>query len=207
MKPLDIATLQNYFPATAGVIGSDALADCLAVFAQQAEPSITDFPTLAADQPAAKNYLYLEDLAKLECLTVLSSDAPMLPPMTATELGQVDDPVNLKLPVQPHVFILRSAWPIDEIWHMLAQSPAQTPPKKIGAKETFIAVFRDAQQEDSKVSVWPLSEGAYKFIEHLMSEPVFAFAADTALRAEADLPLDIVLMEMVDAKLFSSSAL
>lgn len=152
--------------------------------------------------PSVRDFPYVPDVARLEWLAHESYLAPAHPALKAEDLENVEDPLNMQLYLQPHVFLLRSGWPVDKLWAKVTQEGADLKGFEMAPEETFLAIYR----ENNKAAVWSLGEGAYKFFEHLQSSPAFAFAVEAALRAESGLALDAVLAAGVQAGIFSKQS-
>lgn len=158
------------------------------------------FPEYLARLPNLNQFPYVPDVAKLEWLAHESYLSPRRAPLTGDMLSAVEDPVNLKLRVQPHVFLLRSAWPVDRLWHEVSEHGEALKDFKFEAVETFVAIYR----EERRIGVWTITEGAYRFLEHLQSDPSLAFAAESAMRAENDFALDKFLATLLQLELLAA---
>lgn len=197
--------LKGVFPATTLLLGEEFMTAATREFIKSFPPGSgdmnsygADFPVFLAHIPSMRDYPYVPDVAKLEWRAHEAWLSPQKPPLTAEDLAAVADPLNLKLFLQPHVFLLRSGWPVDKLWAKVNQERSGLKNFEMKAEETFIAIYRDSMQ----AAVWSLSEGAFKFLEHLQADPSFAFAAESALRAEPDIFLDHVLAGALQAGFF-----
>ncbi|TAL28630.1 MAG: DUF2063 domain-containing protein [Alphaproteobacteria bacterium] len=199
--------LKDVFPVTTILLGEKFLNFAGREFIRAFPPESGDmngygglFPEYLARLPNLNQFPYVPDVAKLEWLAHESYLSPRRAPLTGAMLAAVEDPVNLKLHVQPHVFLLRSAWPVDRLWHEVSEHGEALKDFKFEAAETFAAIYR----EERRIAVWTITEGAYKFLEHLQSDPALAFAAETAMRAEGDFPLDKFLATLLQLELLAA---
>ena len=199
--------LKDIFPVTTLLLGDKFLNYAGAEFIRSFPPDSGDmngygagFPAWLSRLPQLNQFPYVPDIAKLEWLAHESYLSPRKPALTGAMLEAADDPVNLKLRLQPHVFLLQSAWPVDKLWHEVTAKGAALEGFKMEAADTFAAVYR----EDRRVAVWTITEGGYRFLEHLQTDPRLAFAADAAMRAESALPLDKFLATLLQLELLAA---
>jgi hypothetical protein len=106
----------------------------------------------------------------------------------------------IELKLQPHVQILRSAWPVDKLWEEVNAKGAELHGFKMQAAETFVAIYR----EESRIAIWSITEGGFRFLEHLQSSPNLPLAAEAGLRAEPALHLDLLLATLLQQKLLAA---
>jgi hypothetical protein len=85
------------------------------------------------------------------------------------------------------------------LWHEVSNKGDDLKDFKLEAADTFAAVYR----EERRIAVWTITEGGYKFLEHLETDPRFAFAAESAMRAESGFPLDKFLAMLLQLELLS----
>ncbi len=161
-----------------------------------------DYPEFLKRLPNMRDYPYVPDMAQLEWLAHEAYLSPVKPALTADDLSDVEDPVNMRLHVQPHVMLLRSGWPVDKLWERINAEGKDLKDLSLAPQETFVALYR----EEGKIALQPLTEGSFKFLEHLQSNPSFAFAAEAAIRHETAIALDQMLARMVQEKIFSKNA-
>lgn len=197
--------LKGVFPVTTILLGDAFMHQAAHEFIKTFPPDSGDmngyggdFPAFLGHIPALRRYPYVPDVAKLEWLAHESYLSPVRPPLTAEDLAAEKDPLNMKLHLQPHVFLLRSGWPVDKLWARITKEGKDLKDFALKPEETFVAVYR----EEKQVAVWSLNEGGWKFLEYLQSDPSLAFAAEAALRAEPSLPLDLFLAQGVQAGIF-----
>lgn len=197
--------LKGVYPVTTLLVGDKFMDFACHEFSDSFPPQSADmnafgegFADFLGHIPSVRDFPFVPDVARLEWAAHESYLAPAHPPLTAKDLESVEDPLNMQLHLQPHVFLLRSGWPVDKLWAKVTQEGAALKGFEMGPEETFLAIYR----ENGKAVVWSLGEGAYKFLEHLQSSPAFAFAAQAALNAESGLALDAVLAAGVQAGIF-----
>lgn len=197
--------LLSVYPVTTRLLGVDFMKQTAVEFIQRFPPESGDmnlygdgFGDFLGYIPALGKYPYLPDTARLEWLCHAASVAPAEPVLSAEDLANVADPLNMKLYLQPHVRILRAGWPVGRIWDTLSGDKPVELPLDIKPEETFIVVT----QGETGVVVRDISEGAYAFIERLSLDPSFAFAAQAAIHVESDLALDRFLALAVAGGLF-----
>jgi hypothetical protein len=197
--------LKGVYPVTAALLGDKFTDFACHEFGNAFPPQSADMNAFGAGFadflsyiPAVRDFPYVPDVARLEWAAHESYLAPAHAALKAEDLEKVEDPLNMRLFLQPHVFLLRSGWPVDKLWARVTREGAGLKGFEMAPQETFLAIYR----EGNKAAVWSLGEGAYVFFEYLHSSPVFAFAAEAALRADSTLPLDTVLAAGVLAEIF-----
>jgi len=200
--------LKDSFPVTTILLGDKFMNYAAFEFIKAHPPASGDmnsygieFPQYLANMANLKSFPYVPDVAMLEWLAHEAYMSPRRPPLKAETLAGVTDPLNMKLYIQPHVYLLRSGWPIDDLWAAISEQGADLSGQSIEPRETFIAVFR----EESKIAVWSVSEGGYKFLENLQSDTSFAFAAQAGIRAEPGLVLDKLLVALLQQQLLAAA--
>lgn len=186
--------LRDIFPVTQKLVG-EAFFDTAARDFLQAFPPATgdlndyggDFPAFLARLPGLQPHPYVPDMARLEWLAHEAYLSPRLPAMDTVMLAAAaQDPLTLRLTLQPHIHLLRSGWTIADLWQTVTEGGDTPPEGSLRPQESFTALFRD----DRRIAVWTLSEGGYAFLEHLQISPDFARAATAAMQAEDGFALD-----------------
>lgn len=200
--------INQAFPVTALLLGEKFMAFAVNEFTGIAPPDSGDmnaygagFPEFLEHLPNLNQFAYVPDVARLEWLAQEAYLSPRRAPLTAEDLAAVEDPVNLKLHLQPHVKLLRSGWPVDKLWNRVTEEGAALKDFEMKPAETYAAIFRAGDN----ISVWSISEGGYRFLEYLQSEPTFAFAAEAGMRAEPDLSLDRLLATLMQQNLLAKN--
>ncbi len=201
--------LKDSFPVTTILLGEKFMNFAAREFITAFPPVSGDmngygleFPQFLANLPNLNKFPYVPDVAMLEWLAHEAYMSKRLPALKGEMLAGVKDPLELKLHLQPHVHLLRSGWPVDDLWAAINEEGADLSGQSINPRETFIVVFR----EETKIAVWSVTEGGYTFIEHLQSKPDFAAAATAALKAEPALVLDKLLVALLQQQLLAMPA-
>ncbi|MDI1229247.1 MAG: DNA-binding domain-containing protein [bacterium] len=201
--------LNQTFPVTALLLGEKFMDFAVSEFVNIAPPDSGDmnaygagFAEFLEHLPNLNQFAYVPDVARLEWLAQEAYLSPRSTPLTAQDLAAVEDPVNLKLHLQPHVKLLRSGWPVDKLWSRVTEEGNALKDFEMKPAETYAAIFRAGDN----ISVWSISEGGYRFLEYLQSDPVFAFAAEAGMRAEPDLSLDTLLATLMQQDLLAKNA-
>lgn len=197
--------LKNTYPVTTVLLGVEFMDYVCHAFSEITPLKTGDrtdygagFADFLARFPAMRDYPFVPDTTRLEWLAHESGHAAEHPALDANALATVSDPLTLHLRLQPHVRLLRTGWPVDDLWQKISEHGEKLKDYELKPAETFIVVCRSGD----KVAVWSLSEGAYRFIEQLEISPSFALAADAALRVERGLALDQLLARLVTQKIF-----
>ena len=198
--------LRGVYPVTTLLLGDEYMNQSASAFIRQSPPQSGDmngygsgFADFLDRLPGLKDYLYVPDVARLEWLAHESYLSPRFAPLTAEELSVTDDPLQMKLFLQPHLYLLRSGWPVARLWSAITEKGADLAGLTIVPEECFAIVYR----ENDKVVIWSISEGGYVFLENLQQNASFALAAEAALRAEPDMALDVALAQLVQSNLFT----
>ncbi|HYD19168.1 MAG TPA: DNA-binding domain-containing protein [Patescibacteria group bacterium] len=201
--------INQVFPVTALLLGEKFMAFAADEFVGMAPPDSGDmneygaqFPEFLEHLPNLNQFAYVPDVARLEWLAQEAYLSPRLPPLTQADLAAVKDPVNMVLPVQPHLQLLRSGWPVDRLWTRVTAEGEKLKDFEMKPAETYAAIFRTGDS----IRVWSITEGGYRFIEHLKSDPRFAFAAESGYRAEPSLALDKLLATLLQQELLVKTA-
>lgn len=202
--------LKDTFSVTTVLLGEEFMAYAAHEFILAAPPEGgdmnaygADFSTFLGHMPNVNKFAYVPDVARLEWLAHEAYMSPRVPVLIGQDLAAVADPVNLQLYLQPHVQLLRSAWPVDKLWSRVNEEGSHLKDFEMKPVETFAAIFRAGDKIGDKISVWSITEGGYRFLEYLQSGPSFAFAAEAALRAEPELSLDRLLAALLQQGLLA----
>lgn len=196
--------LLDTFPVTAILLGPQFFNQSVDEFIKSFPPEEGDmnaygagFPEYIDHLPNMNKYAYVPDVARIEWFSQESYMSPVDQPLTGADLAAARDPGTIRLRMQPHVRILRSSWPVDELWSRITEEGAELKDYVIKPEETFAAIFRDGK----RVSVWSITEGIHRFIEHLQMHPSLAAAAEAALKTEPELALDKLLATLLQQEL------
>jgi len=202
--------LKDAFPVTTILLGEEFMAYAAHEFVAAAPPEGgdmnsygRDFPDFLGHMPNVNKFAYVPDVARLEWLAREAYLSPRGPAISGQDLNAIPDPMTLQLYLQPHLYLLRSGWPVDKLWSRVNEEGADLRDFEMKPVETFAAIFRTGKNIGDKISVWSITEGGYRFIEHLQSGPSFALAAEAALRAEPQLALDRLLAALLQQGLLA----
>ena len=193
------------YAVTAILLGDDFMHQSCDQFIKLSPPASGDLNEYGADfadflthLPNMRDYAFVPDTARLEWLAHECYLSARVPALGADDLGAVADPLNMQLPLQPHVRLLRSGWPVDALWSQVNTHGSDLKDFALKPTETYVMIYRN----EKTVGIRSISEGAYVFLEYLQLDPRFAFAAEAAMRAEPRLKLDETLASMVAAQIF-----
>jgi hypothetical protein len=199
--------LKDIFPVTTVLLGEKFMNFACREFVLAFPPEGGDmngyggaFPAFLKHLPNLNQFPYVPDVALLEWLAHEAYLSPRVSPLTGAMLEAADDPLNLKLPLQPHVYLLRSAWPVDRLWSEVSAHGEQLKDFTLKTEETFAAIYRDKD----RIAVWRISEGGFRFLEHLQADPRLAFAAEAAARAEPGFDLGNFLAALLQLELLAA---
>lgn len=199
--------LKDTFPVTTLLLGDKFMSFAAHEFIKSFPPDSADmnaygaqFPDFLDHLPNVNDFAYVPDTARLEWLAHEAYMSPRHPALTGADLAAAEDPMSLELKLQPHVQLLRSGWPVDKLWHRVNEEGADLKGFEMKAEETFCAIYR----ADDRISVWSLTEGGYRFIEHLQSAPSLPLAAEAAMRAEPGVALDKLLAGLLQQELLAA---
>lgn len=206
------ATLSREFPATAFLLGKEMMAEVAKNYAAPVNAQdnpLSDFPFYLRRLSALRDYPYVADIAALEYAAQRATLSPVLPALTPQDLEAIKDPLNMQLYVQPHVHLLRAGWPVDKLWADIQSQGSALSSITLAPQESFIVVYRarNGDGDDDGAAIWPVGECGYALLENLQLNPAFAFAAEAALRAQADGRLDLAMAESVARGLFARKPL
>ncbi len=201
--------LRETFPVTTILLGEKFMDFAAHEFIKAAPPESgdmnaygADFPDFLDHFPNVSQFPYVPDVARLEWLAHEAYMSPRATPLTGVDLATAADPMELQLHLQPHVHLLRSGWPVDKLWSRVNEEGAALKGFEMKPTETFAAIFRAGD----RISVWSITEGGYRFLEHLQSTPSLPPAAEAALRAEPELSLDKLLATLLQQGLLAKLA-
>lgn len=152
-----IEALETGFPALRTLIGPQRFRALSVLFLRQSPPSDPRVMLYGDAMPAfltgfgpLAEYPYLPDVARLEmalCHSYHAADAAPLPPQALVDLGE--DLATAQLQLAPATLLLRSAWPVLDIWSSATQG---TPPPKTGTAQTVLITRPDYDPVPTLVS-------------------------------------------------------
>ncbi len=162
-----IDAMATGFPAVQALLGEDYFRALAAEFVRANPPTSPilahygeAFPLFVAEFPPLAKYVYMPDVARLELSRRDSCNAADMQPRAAEQLAVIDQNLLMSVVPQPHpsLRLLRSDWPIDDIWH--ANSDAlNTRQADIQLGPQCVMLMRPALE----VQQYVLSEDAYLF--------------------------------------------
>ena len=169
------------FPTVAKILGAEPFErlaqDYLRAFPSE-RPSVRHLGRAMAEFIGSRSDLpsYLADLAQLEWAMIDAFDAPNSSPLTAESLREIEAErwPNLKFTLIPGLRVIRSGWPIHELW-------SNEEPGAIPAAPTVLRVWRGRDCQVRRESMEPREAEALK---RLMSGASFTMICD----AYGDLP-------------------
>ncbi len=194
-----IRALASGFPATEAIVGTEFFVAMAAIYVRvspPASPVLLDYGAtlpefIAGFEPVAE-LPYLADVARLELgytRAFHAADAAPLPPgrlndIAARRLGA------LRLALHPSAQILRSAYPVADIW---AMNTGRAPLQEI---EDWIAQDILLLRSQYNVAVAVLAPGEAEFLQHLQVGATLEQAAIAALADADDFDLGAALAAM-----------
>ncbi len=133
-----------------------------------------DFPQFLADAPQLTHLGYLPDVARLELAIRRSYHAADAPPIDPERMGDIPPEALLQASIRfaPAVHLLRSDWPIHDIWQFNTNDNAAKP--QAGAQDVLIT----RPEFDPLVLLLP--NGGADWIQSLMQGNNIAAALDAA---------------------------
>lgn len=171
--------LELGFPAVRSLIGQDNFKTISAVFLRRTPPSDPrmmlygkEFPAFLDAFEAVSHIPYLADVARLEQAqreAYHAADAPAFSPGTLAQLAP-EDLATARFGIAPAVRLVRSRWPVHDIWRFASDHTAQKP----AAKPQDVLVTRPAFDPDLQV----LPGGGAAFLTALMAGHPLGRACD-----------------------------
>lgn len=186
--------LKTGFPVIAKLLGEANFKPIAGVYLRQSPPQSplmmhygADFPAFLRAFPALQKLGYLGDVAEVELALRRAYHAADVSPIAAETLFAFapDALITLRFSIAPSVQLLRSSWPIYDLWAY--NSLPNHPRPSAGAQD--VAIFRP--EFDPKPHLLP--PGCATFIEALASGDTLGEAAETASTAAAGFDLSQAL--------------
>jgi hypothetical protein len=183
-----VKTLRLSFPTVERLVGSDFFGGAASLFAQ-AHPATSaylneyggEFPSFLAGLSQCASLVYLPDVAQLDWAVARALQAPDALPLPADALAQrVESAHSLCFVAHPSVSLVRSAFPIHQIWRaVLARDEAGLASIDLAAGAAHLIVQRIAEE----VEVLAIDSEEWLFSEALLTGMPFGHAIE---RAEVD---------------------
>ncbi len=187
------------FPATEAIVGPEFFAAMAAVYVRVSPPVsavLLDYGTtlpefLAAFEPVAE-IPYLPDVARLELAYTRAFHAADATSLPASRLGEIaaDRIGTLRVMMHPSLQILRSEYPVAEIW---AMNTGRAP---LGEIENWTAQDILLLRPQYEVAVSVLAPGEAEFLRRLQTGVTLEQAATAALTDADDFDLAAALAAM-----------
>lgn len=188
--------LATAFPLVRKLIGAQAFASVGSQFVRACPPSSplmmhygVDFPAFLEGVAPLKRYGYLPDCARLDLALRRSYHAADSLPVRPSVFCDAAAVAGLKLRPAPSTILLRSAWPLFDLWRF-NQIPGSPAPR--AAAQDVIVV-----RQDFDPAPHLLPPGAARWLGHLEEGLPFAEASERAVAAEADFDLAEALTLML----------
>ncbi len=144
-------------------------------------------PKFLAGAPIAKQLPFLPDLARLEWAVCRAFHAHEQAPIDASRLANLspDALAGSTLAFQPSVCVIRSAWPILDLWQA-RETPREQIDIELVDRPHIVLLSRD----DVHVHVEPISEPQARLLEQLLAGATLAHACASAASAGTE-PLPV----------------
>jgi hypothetical protein len=204
------AALGDKFPASAWLVGAEAMREAAAGYARlhpPLQPCIAeygrDFPTFLARHPRAAGLPYVQSFAQLEWAVAQASIAIDARPLSWTELAAcgAERLVDSTLALQPGVHYVRADWRIDELMQTYLSGVAP---------ERFVLVDADTAIEvrgaRGTFKLARLDTATFAFRATLSVGRTVGEAADAALVLDHGFDPGSALRALIDAGLVTASA-
>ena len=182
--------LELSFPAVVKLLGEKNFKGLAGIFLRQHPPETpimmqygAAFPDFLARFEPLAHIGYLPDVARLEQAVRVSyhaADADPIDPGTLQALPP-ERLATARLELSPALQLVRSPWPIHQIW---AYNLEEAAPKPTGGAQDVLILRPEFDPE-----LFPISPGAASFIVALMRDNTLEDAAETAASAEDNFDL------------------
>lgn len=191
--------LHEGFPAVASLLGKENMDGLAGIYLRQHPPSSplmmhfgAEFPAFLAEMQQLSHLGYLPDVARLELALRRSyhaADAPALPAERLACLSP-EDLMRARLHLAPSVELVRSDWPLFDIWRFATQPDAQKPQ----ADPQDVLVTRPEFDPIPHA----LPPGSADWIAALTADRSISEAYDAALKTTPDFDLSTPLALLID---------
>jgi hypothetical protein len=197
--------LCDKFPATAWLIGAEAMREAARAYARlhpPRQPCIAeygrDFPQLLGGHPRAGRLPYVRSFAELEWAVAQASIAVDAPPLSWTALAAcgTECVIETRLALQPGVHYVRADWRIDEL--MQAYLSGVAPERFVLADAATRIEVRGAR---GTFRFARLDAATFAFRTTLAAGRTVGEAADAALNLDRGFDPGSALRVLVDAEL------
>ena len=182
--------LHEGFPAIAGLLGKENMDGLAGLYFRKHPPASPlmmhfggDFPDFLAGMQQLNHLGYLPDVARLELALRRSYHAADATPAARDALAGMSPDVlmSLKVGIAPAVELLRSDWPLHDIWRFATQPDAPKP--RAEAQDVLIT------RPEFDPIAQPLHPGGADWIDALIQGQSIGAAYEAALQASPDFDL------------------
>jgi len=189
-----IGALHSAFPLVVKILGTQNFDQIAPAFVRAHPPSSplmmhygADFPQFLAAQPALSKMGYLPDCARLDLALRRSYHAADSAPFDLAAFQQItpDAMMQAQLPPAPSTVLLRSDWPLYDIWRFNMQADAPKP--QMQAQDVLIT------RPDFDPAPHLLPPGGGAWFAALAGGATLDQAHDTALATHPDFDLGAAL--------------
>ncbi|MGH8174829.1 MAG: DNA-binding domain-containing protein [Steroidobacter sp.] len=192
-----IDALQERFPVTRRLVGDDFFRAMARSYVSEHRPCSPllmyygdELPTFIDDFAPANDVSYLSDVARLEIAWSQAYHAPEEASLQAQVLADAPPDVllDMRLTLHASARLLRSVYPIVDIWAAHQGAGEVTPPARWIPQDILIV------RPDGQVRVQTLGPGVYAFVDALLDRMCVQRATEIALldNAEFDVGRSIV---------------
>jgi hypothetical protein len=152
------------------------------------------FPLFLATFPPCRDLVYLADVARLEWALHTTLHAQVCAPLDPAELSRLaaHEVAQLTFQFDPSVTLLRSPWPIDQIWRMNQAEEVET---TLDLREEDICL--EIRRWDDDVGFCRLAPPIALFRTMLAAGQPLAMAAEAALVADEAFDCVVALHELL----------
>ena len=202
-------SLHNTFPVVYGLVGKDFFKGCAYQFFKKHPPQAGDlnlygknFSEFLSTIESLKAYPYMSDIAKLEwvChICCLSEKEPICGKEDFMCLPQ-DEFLNLKIHLQPHLYVQYSKWPIDKVWMSYHQNILAHENIDMSQQDSYMLIFKDTK---FKVMLVSCEKSLYTFMKSLLLGQSLALSAEKALDEDQNFQLHTSLTFLFQHQLIS----
>lgn len=154
------------------------------------------FPAFLATFPPCRDLVYLADVARLEWALNVARHAEACAPIATDALRDMpgDEVAGLTFQCHPSLTLLRSPWPIDQIWRA-NQADADVTATAIDLREGGVCL--EILRWEDAVGFRTLAPPVYAFRAALATGHRLDMAAETALVADADFDVAGALYDLL----------
>lgn len=178
-----IDALQERFPVTCQLVGEEFFRAMARAYASEHRPRSpllfqygNDFPIFVAGFMPAEDVPYLSDVARLEVAWSAAYHAPEASPLQPHALTETapDAVFGMRLTLHPSTQILRSPYPVADVWAAHQHANSVTPPTSWDGQDILVV------RPDAEVHVHTLGPGTYAFMSALLDRKCVQDAAEIA---------------------------